>query len=189
MGFFKVRDRVTGAVYRRSDWRIQRQSRDLYAEFYSGGPFILPEWPGIEDYGRNLIALFLADWGSESYLQVNQQMPELLDVLFTMDAGDIHLLVRDVALDGRSRKHPLPEPADLSSAIQRVPPDPDSAKRHRWRLDLRLRELQESLEHVPGKAEALRRYHHTDIVRAEVAEKIAAGYCGSPDCQFCEEPG
>jgi hypothetical protein len=189
MGFFKVHDRVTGAVYRRSDWRIQRQSRDLYAEFYTGGPFILPEWPGIEDYGRNLIALFLADWGSESYLQVNQQMPELLDVLFTMDAGDIHLLVRDVALDGRSRKHPLPEPAALSAAMKEVPLDPDSEERHRWRFGLRRRELQASLERVQAKAKAPWDFHYTDAVRAEVTEELAAGYCGWPDCQFCEEPG
>lgn len=185
MGFLKVRDPVTGAAYSRSEWRIQRQSRDLYAEFYTGGLVTLPEWLDIDDYGRNRIALFLAQWGSEGHAQVNQ----LLDILATMDARDIYLLVNDVPLDGRSRKHPLPKPADLSSAIQGVPPDPDSEKRHRWRLDLRIRELQESLEHVPGKAEALRRYHYTDTLREEVAAKIAAGYCGSPGCQFCQEPG
>jgi hypothetical protein len=185
VGFFKVRDPVTGSVYSRSDWRIQRQSRNLYAEFYYGGPATLPEWPDIDDYGRNRIALFLAHWGSEGHPEVNK----ILDILLTMDARDIYLLVNDVPLDRRSRKHPLPAPADLASAIQHVPPDPDSEKRHRWRLDLRMRELQQSLEHIPGKAEALRRYHYTDTLREEVAAKIAAGYCGSPSCRFCEESG
>ena len=185
MGFLKIRDPVTGSAYSRSDWRIQRQSRDLYAEFYTGGPVTLPESPDIDDYGRNRIALFLAQWCSEGHAQVNLH----LDILLTMDAADIYLLVNDVPLDGRSRRHPLPEPGDLASAIQQVPPDPDTEQRHQWRLGLRMRELQRSLEHIPGKAEALRQYHYTDTLREEVAAKIAAGYCGSPSCRFCEETG
>lgn len=188
MGLFKTRDPVTGAVYSNAAWRRQREQRELYAIFYVYGVSSLPEWPGNDDYGRSLVAVFLALWASESYVQVQAEMPPLLDALFDMHAGDIFLLVQDIPLDERSVDLPLPEPNALKAGIRKVPPGEETRERHEWRLDLRARVLRADIGEFRTGIGTAAQHAYAAQFSVEVEREITARYCGKPGCRFCENP-